>query len=610
MSAGSGVGDGSPRRDAPDGPTVPTSGIRLVRWTLARHSAKIAVGAIAGIVWMGAGAAIPVALGVAVDRVERAGPITALIPSLVLIAAVLTAQGAASVVRHHSALWLSHHSQWSIEQLVTSRVLDRRGGFTGSTGRLVSLATSDTAAVGDIANLMCRGIGAVVTFVVVAVMLIVTEWRIGLIAVVGMPLSLAALSLFWHPARERATSLQTQRATVSATAADLIGGLRVIKGLGGEGVARRWFGGDNDRIEYLAVDEGRVRSAWMASSMVGPGLILAAILWIAGPLVVDGDLTPGDLVAVTGLAVWLRVPLDTLSEVGQVWVAGLASAQRLTDVLNRPMPAAETDVRRMPGHVPRDGSIVLRDVDLTGDVDLIGDVDHSNSVGHLDDAVVRACPRLGVRFAVADGEHVGIVCLEPRSAGHLVDILGGMRIPARGSVEIGGVDLRHIDLDELVRFVGVERQHGSMFAGSVGENVALASPEAPHQELLAALVAAAADDVLAAPDGLDRRLGERGSGLSGGQRQRVALARRLVGDPPIVVLHDPTSALDVVTEQRVAERLRRHRAGRTTIVITTSGVLLRSVDRVIVIDRCHVAATGTHGELITSSADYRRVVGA
>ena len=170
---------------------------------------------------------------------------------------------------------------------------------------------------------------------------------------------------------------------------------------------------------------------------------------------------------------------------------------------------------------------------------------------------------------------------DPGTAAELLDVLAEDAEPD-GTVLLDGTDLHTVTLDSARAALLVARHDASLFEGTLADNI---GPELAPDELVAALVASGADEVRdTMPDGLDTEIGERGRTLSGGQRQRVALARALAADPDVLVLHDPTTAIDAATEDRIATGLRRHRAGRSTLMITSSPALLARCDRVIMID--------------------------
>ncbi|HSK95692.1 MAG TPA: ABC transporter ATP-binding protein, partial [Euzebyales bacterium] len=201
------------------------------------------------------------------------------------------------------------------------------------------------------------------------------------------------------------------------------------------------------------------------------------------------------------------------------------------------------------------------------------------------------------------GELLGIVAPDPAAANALLACLGREVDPSEGVVELDGVAVPALTIDEVRAAMLVAAHDADLFEGSLISNVSSSTVDER------VLVAAGADEVAhALPDGVRTELTERARSLSGGQRQRVALARALAVDAPVLVLHDPTTAVDAVTEARIAEGLRELRAGRTTILVTTSPALLAVADRVVVLANGTIAAEGVHQDLAATNADYRTAV--
>src|SRR5690606_15674316 len=225
--------------------------------------------------------------------------------------------------------------------------------------------------------------------------------------------------------------------------------------------------------------------------------------------------------------------------------------------------------------------------------------------GELRLAGVRHGPLRALDLHVASGEMVGIACEDPAAASALLELVGRDSDPEEGAVTLDGIPLADLELDELRRAILVADHDADLFEESVLDNVAVHGSRDDAQR---AITAAAVDLVAETlPDGLQTVLAERGSSLSGGQRQRVALARALAADPPVLVLHDPTTAVDPVTEAAIASGIARLRASRTTILVTTSPALLAAADRVVFLRDGAVAGSGTHDELAADPA-YRAVV--
>jgi putative ABC transport system ATP-binding protein len=534
------------------------------------------VGSIAGIAWMGGLAALPIVIGGAIDSADRGT--SAVLGWIGAIIAVIGVEAVAGVVRHHSATLLYIRTRWLLEQLLTRRVLDPRGGMEADAGRLGSLASSDTSRVGAIADLMCRGAGAVVTFLAVGIAMVSVSPPLGVVVLIGLPISMAVMVPLWRPLDRRSAQQQSTLADASSTAADVLTGLRVVKGLHAENAARQWFARDTGAVEDAAVAVARLDGTWAALAQGIPATFLAGVVWLGGRLTFEGTLTAGELVAFTGLAVFLAIPLATLAEVGDVWAGGLASAKRLAEMIARPFPVDDPPVGV---EAPRGAGLSLRNVGYRA----------------LD----------GIDLDIAAGELTGVACADHAVADSIVDLFGRRSDPETGAVSLGGTDVRLFQLDVLRGLVVVERGSNPWLTdGSLADNLALGTPDADRTHLRMALTSVAGEDLLARSGCFDQLIGERGLSLSGGQRQRVALARAVSPDSPVLVLEDPTSALDSLTEQVLVQRLAERRQGRTTLIVTTSATVLAACDVVILLDDGEVL-TGSHAELLDDPR-YRRLV--
>jgi putative ABC transport system ATP-binding protein len=308
------------------------------------------------------------------------------------------------------------------------------------------------------------------------------------------------------------------------------------------------------------------------------GLFLAAIAGFAGWLALRGSLSVGELVAVVGLAQFIAEPVGTFGYCVQWYATSKASAGRIAAVLTAPTQLS-------PGSTALDGPQPVR--------------------VHLEKVAYRSLDGLTLR--VRSGELLGVVAYDPRDAQALRSLLAG-QVPAadyEGTLHVDGVPAADLDLAAGRSVVLVEHHSAHLFDGTLRDNLS----RFPGADITGALSAAAADDVVDAhPDGLDHTLTDGGTNLSGGQRQRIALARALVTDPPVLVLHDPTTAVDPVTEEAIAAGIARVRASHCTVVITSSPTLLNRATRVVVVDGGRAVAEGTHAELVDTDDRYREAV--
>ncbi|MDT8912593.1 ABC transporter ATP-binding protein [Amycolatopsis sp. PS_44_ISF1] len=561
-----------------------TTGRDVLRGAIAGQRGPVALAAVLAAAHQGGEALVPVVIGVVLDRAV-AGSTGGTGSPVLTLAAWLAVLGGVFLVLSFSYRWGARAAERASERAAHDlrlrlgrRVLDPRGGAeTGAlTGELASVGTSDARRVGLVGAALPFGFSALAGLVVSAVVLLRMSVPLGLLVLLGTPPLLYLAHLVGKPLERRSEVEQERAARASGVAADLVAGLRVLKGLGAEPAAVARYRGRSQDSLRATVRAARAQ-AWHNGALLAlTGVFIALVALVGGRLAAHGEITVGDLVAAVGLAQFLQTPFSIFAWVNGQLAQGRASAGRVAAVLNAP-PAVPGGTAGLPS--PAAGRVELRGL----------------THGKLH----------GLDLTVAPGELLGVVTTDPAAATDLLDCLGRFTDPAAGAVRVDAADLSTVDPDRVREVVLVAAHDAGLFEGTVEENVRAGAAVLPE----GVLAAAAADEVAGTlPAGVATVLTERGRSLSGGQRQRVALARALARDAPVLVLHDPTTAVDTVTEARIAGGVARLRRGRTTIVITTSPALLAVAGRVVLLEDGRVVAEGEHAGLVRERADYRAAV--
>lgn len=509
-------------------------------------------------------ALVPVIMGIAIDRAVATGDLGQLILWIAALAGVFLAFSfcyrmgsrlgflAMDAVTHHLRMRLS------------DRLLDPRGstGPTRLTGYSLSVATSDAERVGRAVLLGVWPAGELAAVVVGGGVLLVLAWPLGVAVLVGVPLLLFLLDRAGAPLRRRSATEQEMAARAAGRAADLMAGYRVVAGLGAGGeAARRYRDVSQDALE-ATLHAKRSQGTYVGALTLVTGLFVTGITVAAGLIAVNGGLSVGELITVVGLTQFLIAPLTNFAtNAGAIWAAAQASAERALGVLTAPhaLPAGEGTTRT-------DSAAPVPTVDQSpGDLVLDG-----LRVGGLEP----------IHEVVESGTTVAVL-LDGADAEALADVLALRAAPVAGAVRLGALEVTGSPEPDVVRRHLLVAPHSAdLVDGTVEENVVLEERTRGRRD--AAARAAQCEDVLhALAQGWQTQVGEGGVRLSGGQRQRVALARALAQDPPVLVLHDPTTAVDSVTEAGIAAALREARAGRTTVLLTRSPVLSAVADVVI-----------------------------
>ncbi|WP_082609037.1 ABC transporter ATP-binding protein [Oerskovia sp. Root918] len=563
--------DRRPRPARGNGVAVPTTVGGIFRLVLAgnRRWLLLTVGAGGFMLHQVTEALVPVLIGVVVDRaiVPRDGAALGL--WLAVLAAVFVVLTMAWRIGMRSTVRAFSFAAHDLRQLTVARVLDPLGmARRRAAGETLTIASSDTNRVAGISWLVTGQLGALAAIGTTAVSLLLVSVPLGIAVLVATPVMLLVMHRLSVPLEARSETEQEAAARAGGLATDLVTGLRVLKGLGAEeAAADRYRRASRDSLG-AALRAVRSRAAYQAVSTVLSVVFLAVVALFAGRMALAGQITVGELVAVVGLAQFVQEPMSRTGFLGVELAQKRASARRLLLLLGEPTV-----------HSPVDGAVARAAARTEGAATV-------TIAGAFGGSVV---PRVTARA----GQVVGIVVPDGGDAGRLVDVLG-CRAPAPpGAVVVNGTDLATLDPSTGRALVFAARHEASLFSTTVRENLA---PDGPLDER--ALDASGTGEVLGhLAEGLDTPLVGRGQHLSGGQRQRLVLGRALHRPEPVLVLHDPTTAVDSVTEARIAAALRGF-PERALVLVTSSPTLLAVCDEVVTA----VAAVpaGSDRELVAS----------
>ncbi len=527
---------------------------------------------------------MPVMIGVIVDRAVATGSASAILVWTAALAAlfvVLTLVYRFGARLLMAAIALEGHL---LRVELSRKILDPRGIRTEyKVGELLSISSTDADETAYILDYVPRLVGAVVATIACGAVLLSIDLPLGLIVLIGVPVVVTGLQLTAPIIARRVEDQQAQIGRATALATDLISGHRPLQGIGAQHNAAARYRVASRRSLTATLRAARIESAHAGAAAAAGALAAMAVAVAAAYFAITGILTLGQLITVIGLAQFLVEPFEVLAILPSSVAEARGSANRVANVLAAPF---RHTAPQTPQVAAAAGSLTVRDGTHAG--------------------------LKGLSLDVRPGEFVAVLAADSRDATALMDLLSGHeRSPEHGTVHVSGQQIGAIAYGQRRRNLLVEHHHGDLFSGSLGSNLAISGAPVDGAAVHAALEASCALDVVALySDGLTHPVVERGASLSGGQRQRWTLARALAADPEVLVLHDPTPAVDAVTEQAIAAGIRRLRTsqGRTTVVLTSSPALLAAADRVVLIRDGRVQGEGTHDDLVDAHSHYRELV--
>lgn len=553
------------------------TGTRILLRTTTRNGKRLWAGTALIAVHQACETFVPILIGIVIDRAVTPGDPGRLLLWIGVLAAQFVLLTAAYRFGARQLMKAIAEESHQLRLEVSAKILHPRGVRTDlRAGDLLTVSTSDADNTSYVLDYVPRIVGAIVATVISAVALIVISVPLGLAVLIATPVVLVLLQVVAPLITRRVADQQELAGRATSLATDLVTGLRPLRGLGAQDAAADRYRAVSRLSLGATLRAARTQGGYLAVSTTLSTLLACGIAILAGWFALTGRISVGQFITVIGLAQFLIEPFRTLAEVPG-WVAeARASADRVALV-------ADAGLLLPPGSAEPGQPCELH---LTG---------------------VRHGTLAGLDLHVRPGEFVGVVARRASDAEALVRLLASP-VGYEGTVLLGGERLEDVERAHARRLLLVEPHHADLFTGTIATNVAV------HADLDdVVLRAAAADEVIASQaDGPAAVVAERGASLSGGQRQRLALARALLARPPLLVLHDPTTAVDAVTEHAIAQGIRALRhgpgSGFGTIVITSSPALLAATDRVVVLGDGSVAAEGDHAGLGAGDETYRRLV--
>lgn len=410
--------------------------------------------------------------------------------------------------------------------------------------------------------------------------------RLAIVAMCVMPLLGYQAFRFGRNFRPLSLQIQQQLAVLTTWLEQNLRGARVVKAFAQEDAEIARFDEKNGRWFELSAQAALLQAFNVPLMDLISNVATVVIIWYGGMLVINQQLTLGELVAFTTYLAQLAGPVRRLGMIIPALAQAGASGERILEVLDTPSSVRQaSDARPLPRI---NGHMVFDDV----------------SFGYQDTHLVLH----NLSFEIQPGQVVALLGATGSGKSSIINLIPRFYDPTSGRITIDGCDTQKVTLRSLRSQIGMVLQETVLFAATIRENIAFGRPGATDEQVIEAAKAAQAHEFITAmPDGYNSYVGERGLTLSGGQRQRVAIARALLTDPRILILDDATASVDTATERLIQKALARLMEGRTSIIIAQRLSTIRMADLILVMEKGHIVASGSHEELLTRSSLYARI---
>ncbi|OHU18922.1 ABC transporter ATP-binding protein [Mycobacteroides franklinii] len=466
-----------------------------------------------------------------------------------------------------------HLQQLSLNYFDTHRV-----------GPILSTLTDDVDTIQDFASASTLGIATdLLTIAGMLVLMLWLQWDFTLVALAVAPLLLLFVSRIRKSVKAATHEVRQRESDIVAVAEEGLQSIRVVKAFDREELQERQLAIVGQQAVNAALNARRVKSVVSPIVAVVVAACTALVLWRGSALILAGVMTAGTLTVFIAYLTSFFKPVQDLAKLTNTIAMASVGVDRVNALLNAETAIEEKADAVDPGRIR--GALSFERVAFSYD---------------------SATPVLrDVTFEVEPGQLVGVVGHTGSGKSSLVSLIPRFYDPSMGTVRIDGVDLRDYKLHELRRHIAYVLQDTVLFRGTIRDNIAFGRPDADHEEVVEmAKLANAHEFISEMAQGYDSPVGERGLTLSGGQRQRIGIARALIRDSPILILDEPTAALDAESERLVMSALQRLMRDRTVITIAHRLSTIREADKIVVLEEGRVVEQGTHKDLLTAGGRY------
>ncbi|RLC73017.1 MAG: ABC transporter ATP-binding protein [Chloroflexi bacterium] len=485
------------------------------------------------------------------------------------------------------------------------------------TGQLLVRATSDVNQVQSIVLMSLRMlVRAPLWMIGSVIMLILTSPQLALMMALLVPLVLGLVWIFAVKARPLFLTVQKRLEKLNQVLQENLAGVRVVKAFVRVEHENARFDQVNLGLTTQTVKVIRLLAVLLPTMILIVNLGVVGVIWFGGNLVIGGDLTVGEITASINYLIFSLFPMLMLGGMIGPLSAADASAGRIWEVLDSTADVQDRPQARALPNVQ--GRVAFENVSFSYEPPLRRLPTDSETTAlskneNASDLESTPEPSQGlvlknINLVAEPGQEVAILGATGSGKSSLIHLIPRFYDVTEGRVTLDGVDVRDMPLRALRAQVGMALQEAVLFSGTIRDNIRYGRPDASEAEVIAAARAAQAHDFISAfPDGYDTVVGQRGVNLSGGQKQRISIARALLVQPKVLVLDDSTSAVDVETEAKIQAALDQLMAGRTSFIIAQRISTVLNADKIVVLDKGQIAATGTHAELMASSPIYQEI---